>query len=147
MKSLVSKIISGFCLLFLTCLSTAGQSFIQHPMAEVEAMLRNEKIHYHIDLHETGVMIVADEMTDTVVWRFDANNICYEYQLFISPAQYFEMCNLMQMHNQKISEDVYLNVPDKTVTYIQLEAGRLILTTRLFNYNSPAPPIFWEHPD
>lgn len=135
------------CLIFhlgIVPFATA-QSFIGKSMALVEHELKSEQVAYNINISDEGIMIVADEPTDTAIWKFDSTNTCIEYLLMLEPIDYFESCNLLLMHHQKITDGIYLNVHDKTVTYVYLEAGRLILRTTAFSYSSSAPPLFYVH--
>lgn len=134
MKNLISLIFQLGIVPF-----ASAQSFIGKSMALVVHELKSEEVAYHINISEEGIMIVAYETTDTAIWKFDRTNTCIEYLLMLDPIDYFELCSLLLMHHQKITDGIYLNVHDKTVTYVYLEPERLVLRTTAFSYSSNAP--------
>jgi hypothetical protein len=140
----MKKLIYLFFLLLLSY-HLPAQSFIGKAMAVVEHQLKSEHVAYNINISEEGILIIADEPTDTAIWKFDSTNTCIEYLLMLKPIDYFESCRLLLIHHQKITEGIYLNVREKTVTYLSLEAGRLILRTTPFSYSSASPQLFYVH--
>ncbi|MCC6685246.1 MAG: hypothetical protein IT247_09265 [Bacteroidia bacterium] len=118
-----------------------AQDFLRQSLATVEQELKSEKARYNLIMLTEGSSIVLIEGTDTSVWKFDANNICYEYSLTIDKASYFQLKKHLESVGQMVMKNAYVNRRDNTITYLTFQDNALVVNTKPFDASSSTPPV------
>lgn len=118
-----------------------AQDFLRQSLATVEQELKSEKARYNLIALTEGSSIVLIEGTDTSVWKFDANNICYEYSLTIDKASYFQLKKHLESVGQMVMKNAYVNRRDNTITYLTFQDNALVVNTKPFDASSSTPPV------
>lgn len=118
-----------------------AQDFLRQSLATVEQELKSEKAKYNLIALTEGSNIVLVEGTDTSVWKFDANNICYEYSLTIDKASYFQLKKHLESVGQMVMKNAYVNRRDNTITYLTFQDNALVVNTKPFDASSSTPPV------
>ncbi len=118
-----------------------AQDFLRQSLATVEQELKSEKAKYNLIALTEGSNIVLIEGTDTSVWKFDANNICYEYSLTIDKASYFQLKKHLESVGQMVMKNAYVNRRDNTITYLTFQDNALVVNTKPFDASSSTPPV------
>ncbi len=118
-----------------------AQDFLRQSLATVELELKSEKAKYNLIALTEGSSIVLIEGTDTSVWKFDANNICYEYSLTIDKASYFQLKKHLESVGQMVMKNAYVNRRDNTITYLTFQDNALVVNTKPFDASSSTPPV------
>ena len=118
-----------------------AQDFLRQSLATVEQELKSEKAKYNLIALTEGSTIVLIEGTDTSVWKFDANNICYEYSLTIDKASYFQLKKHLESVGQMVMKNAYVNRRENTITYLSFQDNALVVNTKPFDASSSTPPV------
>jgi len=118
-----------------------AQDFLRQSLATVEQELKSEKAKYNLIALSEGSSIVLIEGTDTSVWKFDANNICYEYSLTIDKASYFQLKKHLESVGQMVMKNAYVNRRENTITYLSFQDNALVVNTKPFDASSSTPPV------
>lgn len=126
---------------------TKAQDFLRQSLGKVEHELKSEKAKYDLVLFNSEAIITLVEGGDTSVWKFDANDQCYEYTLILNKSAYGELTKHLESVGQMVMRNAWLNRKDNTITYLSFQDDVLVVNTKPFDANASTPPVLVSSSD